>query len=104
MIPIKSIRVGPFTVTVKTLNGEEAEKSLGLFSQEKMTIWLHPKFESEQIEAETVIHEMMHAIYSVFGVHEKDRQERVVSQMSIGMASVIRDNPKLIEWLRKKLS
>ena len=104
MIPFKSIRVGPFTIPIKTMGADEAEKNLGAFSAEKMIIWLHPKLENEQILAETLLHEIMHAIYFVFGVKEKDRQERVVSQMSVGMASAIADNPKLIAWLKEKLS
>lgn len=104
MIPFKSIRVGPFDISIKKLEGEELEKWCGTFSEAKHTIYLAETFETPRQEAETAIHEIMHAIYSVFGVRDKDQEERVVGLMSVGMASVIRDNPKLIEWLRKKLS
>ena len=104
MIPFKSIRVGPFDVAIKKLEGEAAEKWGGTFLEHTWTISVVENYESDQIEAETFLHELFHAIYSAAGVKRKDKQERLVSQMSLVMAGVFRDNPKLIEWLRKKLS
>ena len=104
MTPFKSIRVGPFDLAIKTLTGEDRDKCLGMFSETQMAILMRETFASEQQEAETLLHEILHAIYAVFGVKGKDPEERVISQMSIGMATVFHDNPKLIDWLRKKLS
>lgn len=104
MIPFSSIRVGPFDVEIIKLEGEERDKCLGLFSEAQMTISMRETYRSEQQEAETLLHEMIHAIRAVLGIHPKDSEERMVSQMSIGMAMVIRDNPELINWLQEKLS
>ena len=104
MIPFTSIRVGPFDLAIKQLDGEDRDKCLGMFSETKQQILMRDNYPSEQQEAETLLHELLHAIWAVFGCKPKDSEERIVSQMSIGMATVISDNPDLIEWLKEKLS
>ena len=104
MIPFKSVRVGPFDIDIIKLEGEERDKCLGMFSDTQMTIAMRETYRSHQQEAETFLHELLHAIHSVFGVKPKDPEERIISQMSIGMASVIRDNQDLIEWLKTRFS
>ena len=104
MIPFPSVRVGPFDVEIIKLEGEERDKCLGLFSEAQMTIAMRESYRNSQQEAETLLHEIIHAIRAVTGIHPKDSEERMVSQMSIGMAMVIRDNPDLIVWLQEKLS
>jgi hypothetical protein len=106
MIPFKSIKVGPFTVPIKKLNAEEEKKDLGLFRADVMTIWLNPKFENDQIEAETLLHEILHAIWSAWGLRDnkRDDQERIVSTLSVGLATVFSANARLVTYLKEKLS
>ena len=104
MIPFKSVRVGPFDVSIEKLEGGEREKCLGMFSEEHMTIKIRESFTSKHIEAETLLHEVLHSVYAIMGVQQKDPEEKVVRQISTGMAMVIRDNPKLIAWLKERLS
>lgn len=104
MKPPKSIRVGPFDIKTKQLEGEARDSCLGTFSETTLSISMRDVFETDQQEAETYLHELLHAIYNIYGIREKDSQERIVTQMSIGMASVIRDNPDLVGWLKEKLS
>ena len=105
MTPFKTIKVGPFTVKIKLLSDEDGAKHLGTFRADLMTICLNPKFENEQIEAETLLHEICHAIYYVFGIQaKKDDQERLVSLMSTGMATVFSANPRLLTYFKEKLS
>ena len=104
MIPFKTIRVGSYDVKVTPLTGEEAEKCLGIFHKTEMRMGFQDKYATKQLEAQIVLHEVCHAIYDVMDIHAKDGEERIVSQMSQGLAQVIRDNPKLIHWLGKQLS
>ena len=104
MIPFKTIRVGPFDVKLKQLEAEERDKCLGMFSESQQAILMRETYPSAHQEAETFLHELMHAVYAIYGVRAKDPEERIISQMSVGMASVIRDNPDLIDWLKEKLS
>lgn len=104
MIPFKSIRIGPFDLAITPLKGEDRDKCLGMFSETQMAIMMRETYASEQQEAETFLHEVLHAIYCVSGCKPKDPEERLISQMSIVTATVIRDNPGLIDWLKDKLS
>ena len=104
MIPFKSIRVGPFDISINQLEGEDRDRCLGMFSETRQSILMRESYPNSQQEAETLLHELLHAVYATYGVRAKDPEERTISQMSIGMASVIRDNPDLIEWLKEKLS
>ena len=102
--PFKSVRVGPFDVAIDTLTGEERDRCFGTFSETTLTILLREKFQNDQQMAETLLHELLHAIFCVGGVKPKDPEERIISQTSTVMASVIRDNPNLMRWLQEKLS
>ena len=104
MIPFKSVRVGPFDIKIKQLEGEARDTCLGTFSDTMLSISMRDVYGSEQQEAETFLHELLHAAFSIAGIHDKDSHERTVALLSTSLAGVIRDNQKLIEWLRKKLS
>lgn len=61
-----------------------------------------------QIEVETVLHEVFHAIYATFAFHWKDvksgydREERVVGFTAAALLGVMKDNPKFVEWVMQK--
>ena len=49
---------------------------------------------------ETLVHEVLHAVYHAFDIPSEDAdEETVVTKMAGGLAQVIIDNPALIEWL-----
>jgi len=105
MIPFKTIRVGPFDVAIEKLRAEERDECLGQFSRIAMSIEMRDQYINPQQEAETLLHEILHVIWYVMGIQgKKEYEEKTVNQMSVGLASVIRDNPELMQWLRKKLS
>jgi len=106
MMPFKSIRVGPFDLQVKLLSGEDRDKCLGMFSETQMAILMRETYATGQQEGETFLHELLHAIWCVFGCKPKDNEERIISQMSIGLAQVMcaKENEPMLTWLREKLS
>lgn len=104
MIPFKTIRVGPFDIKIKQLEGEARDTCLGTFSDTTMSIAMRDVYETDQQMAETFLHEFLHALFSVAGIQDKDSHERTVALLSTILAGAIRDNPKQIDWLRKKLS
>ncbi len=106
MIPFKSIRVGPFDLQIKLLSGEDRDKCLGMFSETQMAILMRENYATDQQEGETFLHELLHAIYCVYGCKPKDPEERLISQLSIGLAAVMcaKENGPMLEWLREKLS
>ena len=53
--------------------------------------------------AETLLHELMHAVWHVWGLSKTEGQEEVVRAMALGMATVMRDNPQLMPWIQSQL-
>ena len=62
-----------------------------------------------QIEVETLVHEVFHAMYSTFAYNWKDlkspyeREERVVGFTSSAWLGVMKDNPKLVAWITRDI-
>jgi hypothetical protein len=50
-----------------------------------------------------LLHEAGHAIYATYALTEDDTEERIVAAFATGWAQVFRDNPWLLEWLRRSL-
>lgn len=49
--------------------------------------------------AETLLHEILHAIFYIWSMEDEDNQERTVGAMSNGLATVMRDNPDVFSWI-----
>ncbi len=48
---------------------------------------------------ETLLHEIMHAIFNEWYIKDEDNEERTVGTMSLGLASTWRDNPEVFAWI-----
>lgn len=53
----------------------------------------------DQLRTETLIHEILHSVYSTMHINDEDDEETTVTKMATGLAMVFRDNPKLKELL-----
>jgi hypothetical protein len=92
------IKVGPFDFAVRPISRE-----LGLRLRED------GDFDGESIHvtkgqrgpalADTVMHELLHAIFKTFALKDEDDEERIVSAISKGLVGVLRDNPNFAPWL-----
>ena len=51
--------------------------------------------------ANTLLHEIVHAICSVWYQSENDKEERTVSLISNGLSTVWVDNPDVMEWIAR---
>lgn len=54
--------------------------------------------------AATLLHEILHAIFNVWQMSKEDGEERIVSTIESGLATVWRDNPAVFEWIAKQLT
>jgi hypothetical protein len=52
------------------------------------------------IQKDTLLHEIMHAIWWTAYLEDEDKEERVVSSLSTGLLQVLRDNPWVGEAIR----
>jgi hypothetical protein len=101
----KSVRVGPYDIALEPMTParQHTEDATGYFAyaETKIAFEAHPV--SGPYAADTLIHEISHAIYYVYGIKSEDDEERTVSTLSTGLVQVFRDNPWLLGWLKKAL-
>lgn len=53
---------------------------------------------------DTFIHELLHAINHAMGVTDASTEEEVTTQISRGLCTVWRHNPKVFAWVDKQLT
>lgn len=75
----------------------EHPKHAGVFKDRECLIEIVDAQSSQQ-QAETLIHELLHAIWATRGLPNRMTEEACVSRLASGLATVIRDNPEL--WWR----
>jgi hypothetical protein len=95
----QSIRVGPFDMTFVELTGEDAEANNGEFTASDGTIGLRPEFLDGARAADTLIHEILHAIWFVADLKTEQGEEFIVNTQAIYLTQVFRDHPELLAWL-----
>ena len=98
------IKVGAFDIAVKSwpIFNASDERSFGQFRPASLEIAICD-FLPERRQAETMIHEILHAIWHVWALRQSSDEEVVVGSMAQGLAAVFRDNPDLLPWLASKL-
>jgi len=53
---------------------------------------------------DTILHELFHAIYKLFGLDTKSSEEEVVTRMATGLTTLMKDNPEFFKVLLKKIN
>lgn len=81
-----------------------AGNSYGTFTSAKLEIGICQDLPNPMKAAYTFLHEVMHAVWFVYGILENDEEERVVTLMSLGWTAVHADNPWLSGWIQDTLS
>ena len=97
------IKVGPYDISVRVISSELAArlKEDGDFDGE--TIHIADGQRGPQL-ADTILHELLHAIYATFGLKDEDEEERIVSALATGLVGVLRDNREFARWLTDEAS
>lgn len=65
-------------------------------------IWIAPHSGTQL--AETVFHEITHAINEMTGVQDGATEEHFTTQSAKGWVAVLKDNPHILEYIREQLS
>lgn len=50
-----------------------------------------------------LLHEIFHAIWAHQNLRPKESEENVMVAFEVGMVQVLRDNPNLLDWIKKGL-
>jgi hypothetical protein len=98
------IKIGPYDIALKRMTHQEAGADYGQFCSRTQSIGLCEDFPSSFMEADTLMHEILHGIWWERDMRAKDGEERIVAEFSGGLTQVLRDNPGLLAWLRACLT
>ena len=101
------LKIGHFRYTVRGMGDEEAEEraccGICFCESQVIGIWTG---QSPASQADTLLHEIMHAVIHTFGYLHADAtmsEEDICTRMSPGLCMVLRDNPKLAPLLMNAL-
>lgn len=67
------------------------------------TIEISDSLPSPTKAAETVTHEILHALWWNYCVYDDDKEERIVSKLGGALTDLWLRNPALLDWIRKTL-
>ncbi len=103
----KTIKIGAIDVVVlnvdkiKDENDRDTE-AVGCFSHSRNEISVIFDVPGKA-RAVTLLHEIMHALWAEYDLAEREHEERAVTTLSSGLAAVMRDNPKVFDWINGEL-
>lgn len=100
-MPNKVIVAGVVTAVKDFPEGiGQAKKRYGEYSYNTSTIYVGLSYPITII-LHTLIHEINHAIFWLYNIEKDDDEERIVNTMANAWVQVYKDNPKLVEFIRK---
>jgi hypothetical protein len=96
-----TVRVGPHDVRFVEMSAEESEEKYGYFLDSKMEIGLCREYAAGSVAVDTVLHELVHAIWHQSVLKEGAAEEDIAHTIGKQLTQVFRDNPELIEWMQQ---
>lgn len=96
------IKVDYRDIDVLAMPDEKCEKFSGLFHDRLGLIEINADQDPGQ-QADTLIHEIIHAIWTTRGWSPQMTEEQVCTRLASGLATVIRDNPDLMTLIDQAL-
>lgn len=103
MAPLpKKIRIGGRdapVIQVTELRNDKDQRCLGQWHSDAFEITLGPH-EKEDTRKETLVHELVHALFTHFNLHGGPPDEELITDcIARGFLMVMNDNPKLRRYL-----
>jgi hypothetical protein len=98
----RRIKVGAYDWRIKVDPGPSEDYGETNFDKAEITIWPANHQSPERLVG-TVIHELLHVIYDGINARERELEEPVVVGFETGLVSLFRDNPKLLNWIKRGL-
>ena len=101
----KSIRGGYRDFTIVEWNSREAVSASRYGECDKMQAIIRVDTQWGQVKAaNTLLHEVMHAVYDISKLQDDDKEERIVAAISSQLTQVWRDNPEFVAFMSECLS
>lgn len=98
----KEARILAHDISIRIRMFDDGDK-FGHWIARDMLLELSLDHPSKTAAVDTLLHEMTHAIWSIYGIEKTDTEERIVTVMGAAWTQVWRDNPKLLAWVAKAL-
>ena len=98
------VRVGPHYIGIGIIDGADAAKAHGMWYPQEHMIRVEKEFPSGSRAAEVVLHEVVHAIFSIASIQAKQGEEHIVSCIGTHLAQLFRDNPDFIKWVQNAVT
>ena len=98
------VKVGVFDYRIESWNSKDANSSrrYGETDNDQKKIRIDESYSGRQT-ATTLLHEIQHAIWSLWTIESKYNEEDTIVRMTHGLATVWRDNPDLMQWIHERL-
>lgn len=96
------VKVGPFLYEIINWESGEAEAAncLGRCDLRELRIRVRTDM-PQPMQAEILVHEIMHAIWSHAYIDDvPKKEETIVSMLAMGFAQVLRDNPHVVKFIQ----
>jgi len=101
-LPVRSLRIGPYDFKIEEIAPDSED--WGECDYDNHAIRFRDRWANRNQAAECALHECLHGLLYVSGYSTDEKEEeRLVTLLSIQLASFIRDNPEFIDWLIKSL-
>jgi hypothetical protein len=97
-----TLRFGPYDYDIERMPigwRQEGTELLGQFDDNSNAIRLRHGHPSAQHALVTMLHEIIHGVYRVFGLGKRESEERVVDAMATALVQIMRDDPHLVAWM-----
>jgi len=99
------VRVSAYDFALLPMSNAESRgtDAYGIFSSAEAAIKIHTGLVSKALAVDTLLHEILHAIFWAYHIKETDCEERTVSILGTAWAQIYRDNPWLLAWIARGL-
>jgi Zn-dependent peptidase ImmA (M78 family) len=96
-----TVRISHYDFKIERIKGKTmvASEVYGLCVKDKQIIYIDTSA-TPAVQKDTLLHEILHAIWWTGYLEDDDKEERVVSVTATGLMQVLRDNPWLVEELK----
>lgn len=98
----KTIQIAYRTFRIVDMDDLTAGEYCGRGNRDKGLIVIAPKLDGE-VTTNTVLHELIHSILSVWREGEEPIAEGVVASLANGLHTCWKDNPKLFKWFTQEI-
>jgi hypothetical protein len=100
-----SVKIGYRSYEIKHWDMLEANNcdAWGMCDNTNAIIWVCTDLQP-RVVVDTLLHEIMHAIWYYMGLDEKHGEEPVVHRLGTGLTQVFCDNPTLVRWIDSAVS